>query len=92
MNNIVLKRETRILDNLVNDYLSFEIVTKVAFTYNKLVIIWYRKCLRTLSAVLNIFEYSLKFNISAEFVTYLKCKQDKQISLPELLLIFIINV
>lgn len=74
MNNIALKKETRILSILVNDYLSFEIATKIPFfSYNKLVIFSTENVLvLCLSVVFNIFEYSFKFHISAESVTYLK--------------------
>uniref|UniRef100_A0A8B9FJG8 Complement C5 n=1 Tax=Amazona collaria TaxID=241587 RepID=A0A8B9FJG8_9PSIT len=42
-----LKNESIILKNFLNNYLNVEIATKLAFSFNKLVAIWYNKCLRT---------------------------------------------
>lgn len=42
-----LKNESRILNNFLNNYSNVEIATKLAFSFNKLVVIWYNKCLRT---------------------------------------------
>uniref|UniRef100_A0A8B9FIH1 Complement C5 n=1 Tax=Amazona collaria TaxID=241587 RepID=A0A8B9FIH1_9PSIT len=52
-----LKNESIILKNFLNNYLNVEIATKLAFSFNKLVAIWYNKCLRTHLLILIYFRY-----------------------------------